>query len=577
MNLNITFDSPESCAAAAPFFKASVDPDATAFAIPWDMLNVAKTTDGVTNISQVTADPEEFIIKGDITNSSISALISEVKQELGGGYFHVVSENGLGLHDVCEEVDPVTVSSLGLHNVSSINGVNGTSADPQGSVGQWARIRIASTYRPLLTSFTYYDSLVVKSKPEVYVMDSGVDWTHDEFSEVDHDDFFKVSTCADYTDNVGHGTLVASTIAGKNVGIARDVKLRSIKIVDTDQFNTSMLDLNNAIQAIIDEAENNPNVTRVVNMSFVMPLNNFFNSRVQALLNAGITVVGAAGNFGIDVCTLSPAGMKDVITVASVDQYDIPSGFNDIVASDSGLTTNTGKEITIFAPGENVVAADGKNSPSGYKLTSGTSLSAGYVSGTIAQIAALYDTVVPNPILKEKMLAVATKDALLFDHTDFSETENTLVHIVGTQDVMATNLDVYLGQVPNSSGSLQIDTNICLNLAVYKQLSPDSPIEYTLSFEDPEVESKYSPFLNLDSNGILTIDTPDVALPEGDTIFMVRFKVKAVHEVVTIESPWMFFFNTDPSVEDSVKQTDITRALTETNSTSIFLATLPIK
>jgi hypothetical protein len=576
MNLNLTFNNTANCAAAAPFFKAAIEPDATTFAIPWDMLNVAKTTEGVIGITQVSNDPEEFIINGDVTDTTISSLISEVKQDLGSGYFHVVSTAGLSLHDVCEHVDPVFVPNLGLHNVSSITSVNGQEADPLSSAGQWARIRVASTYRPLLSSFAYYDSLVIKSKPEVYIMDSGVDWNHDEFAGLDHDDFFLVSTCSDYTDNSGHGTLVASCIAGKNVGIAKDIKLRSVKIADQHTFTTSMLDFNNAIQAIIDEVTTNPNVTRVVNMSFAMPLNNFFNSRVQAMLDAGITVVAAAGNSGIDIATLSPAGMAGVITVASVDKYDIPSGFNDIAPSNTGLITNTGKELTIFAPGENVVAADA-NSSSGYLLTSGTSLSAGYVSGTIAQIAALYEDVVPNPMLTQKMLDVSTKDAILFDNTAFTTTENCLIHIVGMQDVQVAALSLYLGQLPNINNNLQLDTNVCLNLAVYNQLSPDSATTYELSFESPEIENSYSQFFDIDSNGVFTITTPDVALPEGDIIVMVRFKVKATHDVVSIESPWIFFFNTDPSAEESVKQTDITRALSETNSTSVFLATAPLK
>ncbi len=576
MNLNLTFNNSANCAAAAPFFKVAIETDATSFVVPWDMLNVAKITEGVTSITQVSTDPEEFIINGDITDTAISSLISEVKQDLGSGYFHVVSAAGLSLHEVCEHVDTVFVPNLGLHDVSSITSVSGQEADPLGSVGQWARIRVASTYRPLLSSFTYYDNLVIKSKPEVYIMDSGVDWNHDEFADLEHDDFFLASTCSDYADNSGHGTLVASCIAGKNVGIAKDIKLRSVKVTDHGQFTASMIDFNNAIQAIIDEAIDNPNITRVVNMSFVMPLNNFFNSRVQAMLDAGITVVAAAGNFGVDISTLSPAGMAGVITVASVDKYDIPSGFNDIAPSGTGLVTNTGKELTIFAPGENVVAADAKTL-SGYLLTSGTSLSAGYVSGTIAQIAALYNDVVPNPMLKQKMLDVSTKEAILFDNTAFTATENCLIHIVGMQDVQASALDLYLGQLPNINNSLQIDTNVCLNLAVYNQLSPEHAVTYELLYENPEIENSYSQFLDLDSNGVLTITTPDVALPEGDIIVMVRFKVKAVHEVVSVESPWIFFFNTDPSAEESVKETDITRALSETNSTSVFLATLPLK
>jgi hypothetical protein len=58
---------------------------------------------------------------------------------------------------------------------------------------------------------------------------------------------------------------------------------------------------------------------------------------------------------------------------------------------------------------------------------------------------------------------------------------------------------------------------------------------------------------------------------------MVRYKTHAMSDTVTLESPWMLFFQVDQTIDPATMNVDITRALSETNSTSIFLATSEIK
>lgn len=583
MSVKITFDTAENCAAFASLANIAVDAGETTVSVPWGKLTMAKQSAGATSFEQNvllkgdgSSSPVEFIMKGNPEDAAVAALIN-VKADLGNGFYHIETENGLALFDLVEGLDPVEVDALTFHSVTSITGVEAatTEIDPLSEDGQWARIRVASSYRPLLTSFTYYDSIVVKSTPEVFLIDSGVNWNHPEFADVVHEDFWKAPKFADYSDTVGHGTAMASAIAGINVGIARNIKLFSAKIADSATGYCSYLDVGNLIDAIIARAVANPNVTRIVNASWAVDKNTYLEAKFQALLDAGVTVIAAAGNSGTDVSLLTPAGMTQVLTVGAIDRYDIPAGFNNIAPTDSGLTTNYGQLLDMFAPGDNIVLATKEG---GYMLTSGTSGAAAYVTGVAGEIASLFESSVPNPILMEKLIDVSTKDAILFDDDRFSANQNRLVHLVGAKDVQAANLDLYLGALTETNPEINLNLNTVIDTSEHLALIPDEAFVWTLEYENAEVESAYSSFVTLDSvTGNLRITPPDVELPEGETIYMVRFKAVATSDTIALEGPWMFFFQVDPNADSLTTENDITRALSQTNSTSIFLIQVTLK
>ena len=572
MHLTVTFNTAENCASvAASRFKAAPETGVSAITIPWDMMLLAKNDPNVVSIDQVSHDPEEFIIQGDINKPEVAALITDVK-DLGEGFYHVVSTNGLALHDVVTSIDPVNIVSFGTHDVTTINSVSGTTiVDPMSSDGQWARIRVVSTYRPLLTSFNYYDSLVTKSTPEVYLMDSGVNWNHVEFAELAHDDFWKSDTFADFSDKVGHGTAMASCIAGKNIGVAKNVKIRSIKISEDQTVPFSLIDLNSAISAILRECQANPGLTRIVNASWTVPKNTFLESRFQALLNAGVTIVAAAGNTGTEISALSPAGMANgVITVGAIDKYDIPAGFNNIAPSDSGLTTNYGNMLDMFAPGEKVAMAVASD-PTGYHIGSGTSPSAAYVSGVAAQTAALFEGQVPNPVLMQKLIDVATKDAILFDDPNFSEGQNKIVHLIGAADAQANVLDLYMGYFHVDSKAITLDVNTIVDTSKYLAIDPTDTFTWGVTYENNTDGTNYGPFMLMDeTTGILTVNPPTIVLQNDETIHMVMFTAHAKNSKITLDTPWLFFYQVADSLTTEEAEQNITRALAATNSTSCF-------
>lgn len=570
MHVTVTFNTAENCAAFAASTNLPVEAESTTITIPWEKLSIAKANENAISFVQENEDLADFIMKGDTTNSEISELIT-VKEDMGDGFFLIETAHGLTVNDLVESLDPIVLSKFGLHDVSSLTSVTpGTEViDPTGPEGQWARIRVASAYRPLKPSFDYYDSLITKSVPEVYVVDSGINWSHPEFEDLEHEDFWKISSFDTFTDFQSHGTRVASCIAGKNIGIARNVKLCSVKIIEP-HFMPTLLDLGNALDAILARATANPNVTRIVNTSWFVDENAWLERKFQALLDAGVTVVASAGNTGIDIATTTPAGMTGVLTVGAIDKFDIPSGFNRIAPSDSGLTTNYGLMLDMFAPGDGVVVARNDGT---YAINSGTSYSAGYVSGVAAQTAALFETPTPNPILLEKLIDVSTKDALLFDDARFSENQNKIAYLIGTKDANMYLLDLYLGAFTPDINELALNLQIVMSNQDYVKLKPSEPFVTTIEFEDSADEQLYSEFFDLNhETNVLTVTKPTVDMPVGETLKMVRFKIVSTSDTVTLPSPWLFFFQVDETIDMDDLEYDITRALSEANSTSVFLS-----
>lgn len=584
MSVIVTFDTHENYAAFAVKTGLAVTDGATSVEIPWGKLKVAKKSIGAESFAHSpsaraageTANPlVEFIMKGDITDARISDLVT-VNADLGNGFYHIETTQGIELSNLVEGLDPVSAEHAVFHETSSINAVNPSQdeIDPLSTDGQWARIRIASVYRPLLTSFEYYDNIVAKSVPEVYIADSGVNWNHPEFAGTSNADFWKASIFPDFNDEFGHGTLVASAIFGKNVGIAKNIKVLNCKIKG-NQGSANFLELGNLMDAIIAETVAKPNVTRIFNASWTVDENVWLEAKFLQLLDAGVTVICAAGNDGIDVNTLTPAGMPEVLTVGATDRYDIPAGFNNIAPTDSGLTTGYGQRLDIFAPGDEVAVA---NKTGGYMISSGTSISAGYVSGAAAQLASLFENELPYPLLLTKIIDTSTKDAILFDDDRFSTNQNKLVHLIGAKDVQASSLDLYVGAFSVANDVFALDLNTIVDTSHYTTLLPNENFVWSITFEEPGYDALYSEFMILDSaSGLLTVNKPNVPLTEGETIRMVRYKTYATSDTVSLESPWMLFFQVDQTIDPAAMSVDITRALAETNSTSIFLATLEIK
>jgi len=200
-----------------------------------------------------------------------------------------------------------------------------------------------------------------------YIIDTGLKSAHAEFAGRVGDGFTSVSDGRGTEDCNGHGTHVTGTIGGKTYGVAKDVIVHPIRV-----FGCSGSTTNSAILAGIDWVVDNAEKPAVVNMSLGGSLSTALNNAVQEMIDAGISVVVAAGNSNTNACNSSPAALPAAITVGSTTRTDGRSSFS-----------NFGRCLDIFAPGSSILSA-WFNSNTATQTISGTSMASPHVAGAVA-------------------------------------------------------------------------------------------------------------------------------------------------------------------------------------------------
>lgn len=170
-----------------------------------------------------------------------------------------------------------------------------------------------------------------------------------------------------FEDFSGHGTAIASIIAGKDngdgvTGVNPDAQIYSVKVLDEDN-RASVSRIAEGIYKCIDENAD------IINMSFGTTTDSeILHQAVKAAEDAGILMVAAAGNRGeSDKQVEYPAAYPEVLAV----------GATGTDAELSGISSD-GEEVEVLAPGENVAVLgiwDEVN------LMDGTSLSTAEVTG----------------------------------------------------------------------------------------------------------------------------------------------------------------------------------------------------
>ena len=214
----------------------------------------------------------------------------------------------------------------------------------------------------------------------VYVLDSGCEISHDEFTNRPVENLFSFN--GNFTDTNGHGTAIASVITGNTCGVSD----ATVKVVKIFQAGTPTLqsDLMNALDSIYNDFVQNSYSCAVINCSWTISKNSFIESKLQILINMGLIVVAAAGNNGTPIQDVTPASMNTVLTIGSFNQNLVPSDFSNYTGT-SSISLSAGEtnygELDGWAPGENIYCAGLNNS---YGHVAGTSIAAGIQSAACA-------------------------------------------------------------------------------------------------------------------------------------------------------------------------------------------------
>lgn len=229
----------------------------------------------------------------------------------------------------------------------------------------------------------------------VYVVDTGVLPTHVEFAGRATQEKNFANDGKDYDCN-GHGTHVASSIAGETVGIARKAKIHGVKVLNCGGSGT-LSGVVSGIDYVANQQKANPTQKSVLNMSLGGRRNQALNNAAAAAVKSGVVVVVAAGNDGSDACGYSPASTPEAISVAASTLEDKYAYF-----------TNYGTCTHVYAPGHQIAGAwIGTNDS--YKTASGTSMASPHVAGVATLILSAGLAKTPEEV-KAKLLEVATED-----------------------------------------------------------------------------------------------------------------------------------------------------------------------
>ncbi|MFJ9111337.1 S8 family peptidase [Streptomyces sp. NPDC102283] len=231
----------------------------------------------------------------------------------------------------------------------------------------WGADRIDQRALPLDDTFT---TAATGKGVKAYVVDTGIDAAHSEFGGRVASGYDAVGDGRAGMDCNGHGTHVAGTVGGAVYGVAKDASLVNVRVLDCEGRGT-WAGILAGFDWIAKDAERS-GVPAVLNASLGGDRSTAVDAAVEAVADAGVLPVVAAGNDNRDACDVSPAGADGVFTVGASDRQDRETSFS-----------NWGSCLSVYAPGADIVSA---RLGGGTVSLNGTSMASPHVAG----VAALY-------------------------------------------------------------------------------------------------------------------------------------------------------------------------------------------
>lgn len=305
------------------------------------------------------------VLEARATASDRSRVIAQARDNGG----RVLAQYAAALNGFAAHLPDRAVAALrGNARVSYIEADQRVSLSTTQSPATWGLDRVDQRSLPLNNSYTYTPT---GSGVTAYVIDTGILGTHTEFGGRVGSGYTAISDGRGTTDCNGHGTHVAGTVGGTTYGVAKQVTLRPVRVLDCTGNGT-----NSGVIAGVDwvTANHAAGAPAVANMSLGGGASSAVDTAVNNSIGDGVTYAVAAGNDNVDACNGSPSRVAAALTVGSTTSTDARSSFS-----------NYGSCLDLFAPGSSITSA-WYTSTTATNTISGTSMATPHVAG----VAALY-------------------------------------------------------------------------------------------------------------------------------------------------------------------------------------------
>lgn len=321
--------------------------------------------------------------------SSLSTAIQTLLAGIGGGDVLFTYEHALTGMTV--KLTTLQASLLGvLPGVLAIEPDRTVTAIALQNNATWGLDRVDQDALPLDGNYQYPDN--GGHDVTVYVVDTGLRASHQEFTGriasgrnfVSSGGFLFGGGSVDPAnteDCNGHGTHVAGTAVGSTYGVAKQANIAPVRVLDCNGSGS-----NAGVIAGIDWVAGNHRKPAVANMSLGGGNSSALDTAVRNAVNAGVTMVVAAGNDNVNACNGSPNRVAEALTVGATTRTDARSSFS-----------NYGACVDLFAPGSDITSAWYQSDTQTARLN-GTSMAAPHAAGAAALYLSANPSATPDAV-----------------------------------------------------------------------------------------------------------------------------------------------------------------------------------
>jgi subtilisin family serine protease len=306
--------------------------------------------------------PGRYIITFKDSVTDASGESARTVGALGGRLHHAYSHAFKGF---AATLPDAAIAQLARNpNVARIEQDQTVSIDSTEMNATWGLDRIDQVDRPLDTLYNYTGT---GAGVYAFIIDTGILSNHVEFGGRVIAGATAISDGNGTNDCNGHGTHVSGTVGGATYGVAKQVTLVPVRVLDCSGSGTT-----SGVIAGIDWVAGSALRPAVANMSLGGGFSSSLNSAVANAVSKGVTFAVAAGNSSADACTSSPSSEPSAITVGATTNLDARASYS-----------NYGTCVDIFAPGSSITSA-WNTSTTATNTISGTSMATPHVTGVAA-------------------------------------------------------------------------------------------------------------------------------------------------------------------------------------------------